>query len=255
MFEKYVGASPYNYCHGNPIVVVDPDGMDEYEVDPQGYVSKIKECKDHVIYAVDKNGKRTGASKTVGNVKLLEELSGKHDKSLDYEGDYATTKSKEVGNLYTFLASNTDVEWNLSKFKGEIYALGTKHKDAGVMPFYRVDDEVFNVDNLIYNVHSHPAHDGTKGASNSTGWVGNSPPDFRQIKTLAREFSQKKSSLANYNCKYNAKEFPKFFVYHKYSSHLYQYTPYTSSIDMGVVDKNNSLFKRIDGSKNSVYKP
>ncbi len=32
MWEKYVGASPYNYCHGNPIMMVDPDGREDIVV-------------------------------------------------------------------------------------------------------------------------------------------------------------------------------------------------------------------------------
>ena len=29
LFEKYVGMSPYNYCAGNPVVYVDPDGKEK----------------------------------------------------------------------------------------------------------------------------------------------------------------------------------------------------------------------------------
>ena len=30
MWEKNIDATPYNYCHGNPVTMVDPDGMDDY---------------------------------------------------------------------------------------------------------------------------------------------------------------------------------------------------------------------------------
>jgi RHS repeat-associated protein len=32
LFEKYMGMSPYNYCAGNPVKIIDPTGMEGYEV-------------------------------------------------------------------------------------------------------------------------------------------------------------------------------------------------------------------------------
>ena len=34
LFEKYAGMSPYNYCMGNPVKLVDPDGRDDIYINP-----------------------------------------------------------------------------------------------------------------------------------------------------------------------------------------------------------------------------
>ena len=49
LFEKYVGMSPYNYCAGNPVKLVDPDGRDVYVFDEEGNFShKIAQEGDHI---------------------------------------------------------------------------------------------------------------------------------------------------------------------------------------------------------------
>ena len=45
LFEKYAGMSPYNYCIGNPVKMVDPDGNDamDYFLGLAGAVAGIDE--------------------------------------------------------------------------------------------------------------------------------------------------------------------------------------------------------------------
>lgn len=72
MREKNVGASPYNYCHGNPIMMVDPDGLSDYEVDPEGNVKCVNpKTKTHTLYSINEKGVRTGEKINVINKSIL----------------------------------------------------------------------------------------------------------------------------------------------------------------------------------------
>ena len=61
--EKYPGMSPYNYCAGNPVKLVDPDGRSTDITDNgDGSYTVINAYndKDCNIYVVDSKGNRTG---------------------------------------------------------------------------------------------------------------------------------------------------------------------------------------------------
>ena len=53
LFEKYVGMSPYNYCAGNPVKLVDPDGRDwvtaEYEGETFIYFDENIKSQDDIV--------------------------------------------------------------------------------------------------------------------------------------------------------------------------------------------------------------
>ena len=52
LWEKNIDASPYSYCHGNPVKMIDPDGMDEIYYREDGTeISRIK-CKEDVKYVL-----------------------------------------------------------------------------------------------------------------------------------------------------------------------------------------------------------
>ena len=58
--EKYFSLSPYNYCAGNPITLVDPTGMvmDDYRLKKNGEIELMKKTNDNydVIYAENEKG-------------------------------------------------------------------------------------------------------------------------------------------------------------------------------------------------------
>lgn len=46
--EKYYGVSPYAYCHNNPIMRIDPDGMDDYYNEDGQYLGTDKKKSDYI---------------------------------------------------------------------------------------------------------------------------------------------------------------------------------------------------------------
>jgi RHS repeat-associated protein len=59
MKEKYLNLSPYAYCSNNPVNRIDPDGMDDYEVNSRGkVVNRIENTERDAFFMVDKKGGR-----------------------------------------------------------------------------------------------------------------------------------------------------------------------------------------------------
>ena len=52
--EKYYGISPYAYCAGNPVNLVDPEGMDIWELQRDGRVIR-KEKSDSNVKSIENN--------------------------------------------------------------------------------------------------------------------------------------------------------------------------------------------------------
>ena len=156
LWEKNIDASPYSYCHGNPVNKVDVMGLDDYGVDDNGYIFFIKKTdseKDRLIAGV--NRKKDGEIKGLKykkNGELDNEsmeltkgvLSKIRSKSISLqegeepiEGHYLTfgKKKEESINVFIFLADNTGVEWGLFTSRKdnietlENSILGTSHKE------------------------------------------------------------------------------------------------------------------------------
>ena len=56
LVDKNISTSPYMYCNGNPIIFVDPDGMDIWEMDEYGFV--VNHIKDKTQDAFRMNGRQ-----------------------------------------------------------------------------------------------------------------------------------------------------------------------------------------------------
>ena len=75
LVDKYPNLSPYTYCADNPVKVVDEDGRDIWEVDEDGNIAWKSHSAKHQLFAVDKNGNRTGKSISMKNDDIVSALS------------------------------------------------------------------------------------------------------------------------------------------------------------------------------------
>ena len=144
LFEEKPWFTPYHYCSNNPVVRVDPSGMDDYEIDRMGVItlcpnqSHAIEGKDRLIRKptfghakFDENGMPKTAfveaekgtfgennkSKHIGRIEVGALNYEKDDGSIGVAypvlislGDQGKDKAFEIFN---FLAKNTKVEWSL----------------------------------------------------------------------------------------------------------------------------------------------
>ncbi|MBP8967276.1 MAG: hypothetical protein KBG33_07790 [Paludibacteraceae bacterium] len=162
--EKYYSFSLYAYCGDNPIMRIDSDGRDVWEINNQGkIVNQIKDKNQDAFYMVDKNGNRTFSTDADGN---------KHYNSISFE--YGTiTGSKEAGwfrdatsfgvnsessgaELFKFFEDNTKIEYGLINTQSDGSTVMTNHKESSVSvsaTAKKLSDKGQTVTSVV---HNHP---------------------------------------------------------------------------------------------------
>lgn len=183
----HAGSNAYAYCLGNPINLIDPNGMDEYGVSRNGEVAlinKTNDKKDLLIsgVSIDKNGQVVRNKD--GSVKgLVYDKNGKlKNKTIEVSKGTFTNRStskkmygghlykfndkKEAEAVFKFMAKYTNVEWSffnlkfLEIFQLEDFYISTSHKkyEEGVGPtlikFYNNQDLQEYAAHFL--CHSHP---------------------------------------------------------------------------------------------------
>ena len=148
--EKYYGISPYSYCAGNPVNLVDPEGKHIWELHQDGTVHLVENNeKRHIIYATNSRGDRINKKMSFQSDDVPESLS----KMKDGVSLVSLSKSeyKEGVAIFLFAADNTSVEWALH-VGDEMVAVGTLHSRDNVGSYA---DFGFSSRPLI-SMHSHP---------------------------------------------------------------------------------------------------
>ncbi|MBQ3734975.1 MAG: hypothetical protein II859_13560 [Bacteroidales bacterium] len=171
MSGKYPYQSNYVYCGNNPIMIIDPNGEYEWEMHKNGKVSRCgKESDPPRLYALDKNGGRTGSYITVKEEESLRQLIEERN---DYDGHYSVCNKEDAFKIFKFGADNCDVEWAVAGYNtkggGREYVVGTSNENpksgysGTVYDFH--NSERFDKFSLSFYIHSHAGPDATQGAS------------------------------------------------------------------------------------------
>ena len=134
---------------------IDPDGRDVWEINQSGQVNWIEQSELHTMYALDRDGQRTGNSITVDDRSIFDNLAATGAAS-GYKASYSGGNPSELASVFLFAADNSNAEWRFSRYntgKGDQYAIGTVHdSDLAINP----EQMGFARENEIAFAHSHP---------------------------------------------------------------------------------------------------
>ena len=105
LFEKYAGMSPYNYCAGNPVVMVDPDGraglnsVIEYV---KGQLSSFKEQIPGYI--------TSGADYLNGKYESAAKFCNENPETYEY-GNKAIGYCRDVASMFVDVSNTDNLGW------------------------------------------------------------------------------------------------------------------------------------------------
>ena len=156
MSEKYYGISPYVYCLGNPISIIDPNGMDIWTMDEKGNVVWVKESDDHRLYYMNNDGLLSDDYVSVSDRSILDDLTkteAKVDGGKEVSSHTSKTGINDIFKVFKFASDKTKVEWAVHR-NGDTYTIGTGHNSYSASSW---EDYAKNKPNAT--VHSHPGID------------------------------------------------------------------------------------------------
>ncbi len=148
--EKYYSISPYVFCAGNPVNFVDPDGMDIWEIDNNGYIiNRIKDDKQDTFQIVEQdsegNWQRTGQSVSFeyGTFSFKDNTFINSDENLSAE-------------LFKFMADNTVVEIGIITTLDSNSFVFTDSDIKSINLYKRFRQIESNGETVTKLIHSHP---------------------------------------------------------------------------------------------------
>ena len=117
----------------------------------------ISQSEEHTMYALNKDGNRTGQSITIQDRAIFDGLTATGEAS-DYAASFTGGNPTELASVFLFGADNSNAEWRFSRYdegNGDQYAIGTVHNDGlAISP----EQMGFARENEIAFIHSHPGN-------------------------------------------------------------------------------------------------
>lgn len=203
--------TPYQYVSNNPIMRVDPTGMEDhdYKVNKQGQVTKIRDTNDNFdrIYNEDLSENITVSKSFLWGTKTFEKFEpkgssyGKNDTYNIYNEDVKNGK-----NIFNFFAKNTRVEYDYNEFSNsktgtKFATIHTSHISDELNGGYELIKSILDRDKNIkwnYSEHVHPNVREIERFYPS-GWTYDGKGGFRRTNGGDRKFYERFSSDPNYN--------------------------------------------------------
>ncbi len=198
--ENYYPISTYAYVANNPIIRIDPDGRDIWELNSEGRVTKtIKNTEIDQFVIIDNDGNRIE-----GNTYEYQTVTGGFEVSpLGFSGGGGCTRRKAVGEgtgfsisnadsgaeIFQFIADNVSVEMGLITTQDNSSVVMTNHSEnqvAVTATAMSMDKKGMAVSTIV---HSHPSNSGPSGFN---------PGDTRGDRAAAARFSSSQGNLTNH---------------------------------------------------------
>ena len=105
MSAKYPHQSNYVYCSDNPIILIDPNGKDEYEFDGNGNLTWVKSSEFDSFYKIDQNGVRTGECCAFDRIVISNRFNLGEKNVSSY---LQINNAQDAMELFSFLSENVE---------------------------------------------------------------------------------------------------------------------------------------------------
>lgn len=173
MADKYPNISPYNYCHWNPVVMVDPNGMDDWKLSKNGELSWDESTKgqeiDRIVaengnYVIvnsgvlQKDAEHGGANYGPGSEMKLDFGNDRNnaEEVFEFLADHTITEnpgSEPYGVEYTLIgSSNSKDDADASRFE-----ICTSFERNGDRQGNTRSNELLRKGLLREHTHNHPS--------------------------------------------------------------------------------------------------